>query len=140
MKTAIVYFSKTGHSKKIANAIAKELKITAMNIKENQKPQNVDLLFIVGGIYGNESMPEMTNYIKSLSLENVKKAALVTSCASKNVPQTTVRKLLQEKNIEVLEDEFICQGSFLVMGMGHPNKADIQLAVEFANKIIKNMN
>lgn len=140
MKTAIVYFSKTGHSKKIAKAMAQNLNMEVINIKENKKPENVDLLFVVGGIYGGQSMPEMTNYIKSLSPTNAKKAVLMTSCTSKVTPQATIRTLLQENKIEVLEEEFICQGSFLFMGMGHPNKADFQSAIDFAKKVIENQN
>ncbi len=140
MKTAIVYFSKTGHSKKIAKAMAQNINMEVMNIKENKKPENVDLLFVVGGIYGGQSMPEMINYIKSLSPTNAKKAVLMTSCTTKVTPQATVRTLLQENTIEVLEEEFICQGSFLFMGMGHPNKADFQSATDFARKVIENQN
>lgn len=135
MKTSIIYASKTGHSKKLANAIAKELNTTALNVSSNPKLEKIDLLFVVGGVYGGVSLPELLNYIKTLDNTMVKKVALVTSSASKVVKQDEVRKLLNEKNIEVLKDEYTCQGGFLLLGFTHPNKTDIENAVSFARKI-----
>lgn len=136
MKTALIYASKTGHSGKIANAIAKELNIPAQNISSNPKLENVDLLFIVGGIYGSQSLPELINYIKNLDNGMVKKAVLVTSSASQKVRQEEIRKILNSKNISVIEEEFICKGGFLFMSMKHPNKTDIENAVAFAKKVV----
>jgi len=136
MKTAIIYASKTGHSKKIADAIAQELKVPAQDITTNPKLENIDLLFIIGGIYGSKSLPELTGYLKGLDSTMVKKVTLVTSCVSKNTKQEELRKILYEKNIEVVKDEFICQGSFLFFGLKHPNKIDLENAVSFAKKII----
>lgn len=137
MKTAVLYVSKTGHSKKLGEAIAKELNITAFNMKSNPKLNGIDLLFLVGGIYGGQSAPDLLEYVKTIDNTMVKKVVLVTSCASKQTKQNAVRDLLKEKNIEVSEEEFICQGSFLVMGWGHPNKIDISNAVSFAKEIVK---
>lgn len=134
MKTKVIYYTKTGHSKKIANAIAKSLDITAQDIKQNKVIDETDLLFIVGGIYANDSMPEMKDYVKKLDYSKVKKVVLVTSCTTNKTPQTNIRKILEENKIEVSNDEFICKGSFLFFGIGHPNKEDINNAVEFAKK------
>ena len=130
----IVYATKTRHSKKIAEAIGKTLNIKAENVSGRPVPGDVDLLFIVGGIYGGKSLPELLKFVKSLDAGKIKRAALVTSCASKKQGQDSIRKLLQAKGIEVM-DEIICQGSFLFIGFGHPNKTDIQEAVDFAIRL-----
>lgn len=131
MKIGIVYATRTKHSKKLAEAIGSALNTRAENVAENPVLKDIDLLFVVGGIYGGESMPELLAYAKSLDSKEVRKAVLVTSCASKKQKQDSVRKLLTEKGIDVL-DEMVCQGSFLFMGRGHPNKSDIEQAVNFA--------
>lgn len=133
-KPSIVYATKTGHSKKIAEAIGKALNIQAVNVLARPVLGDMDLLFIVGGIYGGESLPELLEFVKSLDVNRIKRAALVTSCASKKQGQDSIRKLLQGKGIEVL-GEMICQGSFLFIGFGHPNKKDIQEAVDFAIRL-----
>ncbi len=137
MNVSLIYFSRTGHSKKIAEAISKELQIPAEDIKNNPVLGETDLLFIVGGIYGGISDPKMIEYIRKLDSSMIKKAVLITSCVSKKFKQDTVREELVRNNIEVMDAEFICQGSFLVAGLMHPNKADIGAAVSFAKKAFK---
>lgn len=133
-KIRIIYATKTGHSKKIAEAMGKALYVKAENVSTRPVLEDVDLLFIVGGIYGGESLPLLLNFVKALDRGKVKRAVLVTSCATKKHRQDSVRKLLQQKGIEVL-DEIICPGSFLFLRFGHPNKRDIEEAVNFALRI-----
>ena len=139
MNIGLVYATKTNHSKKIAETIAEDLKIEAKNAAQNPKLENVDLLFLVGGIYGGESLPEMLNYVKTLDAGQVKKAVLITSCVSKKMYQASVRKQLAEEGIKIM-DEFVCQGSLLLVGLGHPNKTDIENAVAFARKSVAKLS
>ncbi len=132
-RRSIVYATKTRHSRKLAEAVGKALNVQAQNVSDNPE-QEADILFIVGGIYGGESLPELLAFVKNLDKEKIKRAALITSCASKKQGQDSVRKILQDKGIPVV-DEFICYGSFLFLKMGRPNKDDIQEAVDFAFKI-----
>ncbi|NLG25673.1 MAG: hypothetical protein GX558_09980 [Clostridiales bacterium] len=133
-KAGVVYATMTNHSKKLAAAIGRALHIGAENAKKSPTPEGVDLLFIVGGIYGGESLPELLRFVNGLDGRRVKKAALVTSCLTKKQGQSSVRALLEAKGIEVV-DEFICQGSFLLRGFGHPNQSDVEEAVRFACRL-----
>lgn len=137
MKCRIIYFTKTGHSKEIAEAIAQEFKLQAEDIKTNPVMKDVDLLFIVGGIYGGKSDPAMLGYIKNIDGRMVQKAALITSCASKRKKQDMIRKLLESNQIAVVADEYICRGSFLLIGLGHPNKSDLSQAIAYAKKVVE---
>lgn len=132
MKAAVIYATKTGHSKKIADSIAGGIKVPALDIASRPKLDDVDLLFIVGGIYGGKSIPELLEYLRGLDGSTVREAVLVTSCVSKTAKQEEVRKLLAEKNIRVSEEEFTCQGSFLFFGRKHPDPADLENSVKFA--------
>lgn len=134
MKTSVIYYSKTGHSEKIATAIAQSFGIEPLNIKDNPILEDVDLLFVVGGIYGGKCSPEIQDYLSNLQ-GPVQKAVLITSCLGKITPQKEVRAILQDGNIEVDEEEFICQGSFLLLGRKHPDATDIEDAVAFAKDI-----
>lgn len=135
-KLNLIYATKTNHSKKIAQAVSDVLNVRANNIKDKAVLDETDILFIVGGIYGGESSPELIEYVKALEKEKVKSVALMTSCTSNKQGQSTIKKILEEKGISVL-DEFICPGSFLVLKMGRPNAKDIQAAVQFTAGIIK---
>lgn len=135
-KINIIYATMTKHSKKIAEAVGAALQVKAQNVKENPVLGETGLLFIVGGIYGGESMPEMLEFVKKLDGTKIKSAALITSSVSDKKGQESVRKLLEEKGIKVV-DEMRCFGNFVVVKLGHPNKTEINRAVEFAKALAK---
>ena len=132
MKIAVVYRSMTGHSRKIARAIAGELGVEAQDVKGKPSFKDVDLMFVVGGVYSGESLPEMLEFVRTLDSAAVKKVALVTSSASDKVGQDGVRKILKENGVKVASQEYRCRGNFLVYKMGHPNQREVAGAVEFA--------
>ena len=131
MKNAVIYYTKLGHSKKIAKAIADELNITAQDIHNNPQLDEIDRLYIVSGIYGGVSSPELLSYLKTLNPKQIKKAYLLTSSGGKTTPAANVRALLTELGIPIAEKEFTCQGAIFLFGMGHPNKTDLQNAIQF---------
>ena len=135
-KLSLVYATKTNHSKKIAQAVSDVLNVRANNIKDNPVLDETDILFLIGGIYGGESLPGFIEYVKKIDKEKVKSVALITSCTSKKQSQKTIRKILEDKGIPVV-DEFICSGSFLILKMNHPNDKDIQAAIQFAAGVVQ---
>lgn len=134
MKTVVVYNSKTGHSRKIARAVADALGIEAIDSKSDPMVENVDTLFIVGGIYGGKSNPALVDFASRLDSSTVRKVALITSCASRKFFQTEVRSTLVTRGIDVVTEEVVCWGGFLFSGWGHPNQEDFQSAIEFAKR------
>nr|WP_320024134.1 flavodoxin domain-containing protein [uncultured Acetobacterium sp.] len=134
-RIAILYATKTNHSKKLAEVIGSALKVKARNITENPSLQDIDLLFIVGGIYGGASMPELLAYIKEMEVPELKHSVLVTSCASGKQRQDAVRRILEEKGIRVM-DEFVCKGAILFVALTHPNAKDLKEATDFALEIV----
>jgi flavodoxin len=134
MKASIIYATRTGHSKKIAKAIAKGLGIEALNIKDFPVLEETDLLFIVGGIYGGKSSPQLLEYLKTLVPNKIGKAVLITSAGSLQFSQTDVRQALTKQGIPVATEEYRCRGRVFIYAMGHPSKAEIEAAVEFALK------
>jgi len=134
-KNRIIYATMTKHSKKIAGAIAEKLHLPMQNINERPVLSQTDTLFIVSGIYGGESKPELLEFARQIPKDMVKQVVLITSCTSEKEGQGSLRAVLQEKGIHVKE-EFTCKGSFLFKEFGHPNQADIANAVDFAKKQI----
>lgn len=135
MKNEVIYLTKTGHSKKIAEAVAAALGVQAKDIKTKPALEQVDTLIIVGGIYGGVSDPAMLEYAAGLKGDTVKKAALICSSCGGKAKQDKVRELLRANGVDVCAEEYICRGKFLVFGMGHPNKEEIAGAAAFAKKI-----
>ncbi len=135
-RISVVYATKTKHSKKIAEAVSAALGVPAQNVAGLPKIGETDLLFIVGGLYGNESMPEMLDFVSGLEHGTIKNAALMTSSLANVKGQDSVRSRLQGKGIPVI-DEFRCVGSLLFLRAGRPNKAEVQQAVDFAARLAK---
>lgn len=134
-KVSIVYATMTKHSKKLALAIAEELGIEAVNVTEESKPEKVDLLYIVGGIYGGTCNPVLLSFVNKLDKDMVKKVVLVTSSVSESGRcQKQLKTILHEKEIQLL-DEITCTGGFLFIKLVHPNKKDIQQVVMKAKSI-----
>ena len=138
-KVAVIYATRTKHSKKLADAIGAALGVDAQNITENPDLSEIDLLFIVSGIYGGASMPDLLNFLKEMKAPRLKHAAIVTSCASGKQQQAATREILEEKGIDVI-DEFVCKGTFLFMSLNHPNAEDLKAAADFAQKVVTNRN
>ena len=134
-KTGIVYATKTKHSLKLAEAIGAALNIKPENIDSKPRFVGLDLLFIVGGIYGGESNPELVEYVKSIDPAAVKAVALVTNCASGRQKQLSVRRVLEGNGVEVV-DEFVCKGAILFVALRHPDKKDLANAIKFARRVI----
>jgi flavodoxin len=135
MNICVIYASLTGHSRKIAEAVAESLNVSAKNIRQKPEIKDVDLLFIAGGIYADKCNKKLLDFVKTLNNGNVRNAALITSCASGNARQNAVREILRANGVNVLEDEYICKGSFLFMVKGHPSDEEIKGAADFAVKI-----
>lgn len=134
MNIAVIYATKTNHSKKYAEAVAQRLSVKAQNIADHPKLNDTSMLFVVGGIYGGVGSPELHAYIKGLDASGVKHAAVISSCASKKQKLNEVRDMLIEKGVNVVA-EMILPGSFLFMRIGHPNSKDLQDAADFAERV-----
>lgn len=136
MNIRIVYCSKTGHSKKIAEGISKALSVPAENMSKLTGPVKADLLFLVTGIYGGKCNPAVLTLIQSLTPESIGQVALVTSSMSKGT-QTEIKEALTAQGIPIYPEEYRCKGSFLFFSLGHPSTDEVQEAVEFSLRAAK---
>lgn len=136
MSVQILYATMTGHSKKIAKAICAKTGGQIHDLKTKPSIPACDILFIVSGIYGGESKLELLEFVKKLSSENIKKVVLITS-STRNIQQGNLREALSEAGLNVINEEYHCQGGFLLKAMGHPNRSEVEGAVDFALKRTK---
>jgi hypothetical protein len=134
MKNVIVYKSKTGNSKKIAEAVADALKIEILDAAERPTLEDVNILFVSGGIYAGKSSKDLIRLASCLSRENVKKAAILTTSANGAKNQPALTAALSAKNIKIA-GEYCCKGRFLFAAKDRPYQEDIENAVSFARKI-----
>ena len=138
-RVRVVYATKTKHSKKLAEAIGKELGVDVINAAVCSPIKEMDTLFMVGGIYAGKCNPTLVACAETLDSSVVKQVVLVTSSVSSSQRcQKEIREIIEKKDIKIL-GEISCPGNFLFVKLGHPNAKDVQHVVSEAKKILDSM-
>ena len=134
MKIAIRYYSKTGHTEKLAQAIAEVACVTAYSIHE-KVDEDVDILFLGSSIYGNSIDPQVKQFFDTIDVYIGKIVNFSTAGIMKSTYEQ-IKELTTLYNIELSEDEFHCLGEFGGMNANKPDQKDVEDIKEFARKII----
>ncbi|MDR0858477.1 MAG: flavodoxin [Oscillospiraceae bacterium] len=133
MNIEVRYLSKSGNTKKVAEAIAKALNVTAKPITE-AVPAGTDVLFLGGALYGFGIDEELKTFINNLD-GGIKNAAVFSTTAVVKSAYPQIKPLLVGKGITVLSAEFHCRGEFKFMHKGKPNAGDLADAGKFALEV-----
>ncbi len=133
MTYAVRYYTKTGNTKRLAEAIAKELGVEALPISEPVK-EKVDYLFLGNSYYAFSIDPEVRIFVASLDKEKIGKIVNFGSAAMLNSTYKKVKKEADKVGIAMDEKEFHCKGEFKGIHKGRPNQDDIAEAVRFVKQ------
>lgn len=111
MKVAVRYYSRSGHTKTIAEAMAEALGVEALSIDDPRAAisEDVDLLLIGGGLYAHKLDKVVREYFDSLDGGKVAKAACFSTSSISKHGIVLLKEALEEKGIEVV-DSFYCKG------------------------------
>ena len=135
MKVAVRYYTKTGNTKRLAEAVAKALGVEALPLSEPVE-ERVDLLFLGNSYYAFNIDPEVRDFIRSLDKDKVGKLVNFGSAAMLNSTYRKVKAEADKAGIPMDEREFHCRGEFKGIHKGRPNEEDLKAAAEFAGKIV----
>ncbi len=136
MKIAVRYYSRTGNTKKLAEAIAKAVHAEAKTTDEPLS-EDVDILFLGSSVYANGVDGAIKRFIQDLNV-NVGKVVNFSTAALVKSTYKQVDKLLAEKHVPLAQEEFHCRGSFAMLHKGRPNEEDLKAAMNFAAAIAEN--
>ena len=136
MKIAVRYYTKTGNTKKLAEAVAKAAGTEALPIS-SPITEPVDVLFLGNSYYAFSIDPEVRKFIQGLDKAKVGKIVNFGSAAMLNSTFKKVKAEADKIGIPMDEREFHCKGEFKGMHKGRPNAEDLKAAAEFATAIIK---
>ena len=133
----VIYFSRGGNTRKLAEAIASELGVQAVDVKNAKLSQGQDLIFLGSGCYGKKPSPKMMVFIENNDFQHRKVALFGTSGAGKGMELVDMAEVLKQRNANIL-GSFYCKGkTFMVINRGHPNEEDLNRARKFAREMIK---
>ena len=133
MKYAVRFYTKTGNTKRLAQAVAEELGVEALPITE-AITEPVDVLFLGNSYYAFSIDPEVRTFVASLTKDKVGKIVNFGTAALLKSTSKKVKAETDKVGIPMDENEFHCRGEFKGLHKGRPNEEDLQAAKEFARK------
>lgn len=136
MKIAVRYYTKTGNTKRLAEAVAEAVGVTALPISE-PVTDPVDVLFLGNSYYAFTIDPEVRRFVASLDKEKVGKIVNFGSAAMLNSTYKKVKAEAAKAGIPMDEREFHCKGEFKGIHKGKPDAADLAAVAAFAADIVK---
>ena len=136
MKVAVRYYTKTGNTKRLAEAVAKALGVEALPLSAPVE-ERVDLLFLGNSYYAFSIDPEVRDFIRSLDKDKVGKIVNFGSAAMLNSTWKKVKAEADKVGIPLEEREFHCKGEFKGIHKGRPNAEDLEALAAFAREIVQ---
>ena len=134
MKIAVRYYTKTGNTKRLAEAIAKAAGAEALPISV-PVAEPVDILFLGNSYYAFTIDPEVRAFVASLDREKVGRIVNFGSAAMMKSTWKKVKAVADKAGIRMDEREFHCKGEYKNFHKGKPDEADLKAAAEFARQI-----
>lgn len=132
MNAAVVYFSRTGNTKKVAEAMADEMGCKAVPIGEYDLQKPADLLLIGGAVYGGKLEPSLAEFLGRLEPSGIRRAVLFSTYFMGETATGMMADVLKARGVTVDERRFSCKGKFLFMHRRFPGEAELDQARKFA--------
>lgn len=131
MKVQVRYYSRSGNTKVLADAIAKGANVKAVSIDDDNAliDEKTDILFIGGALYAYGLDSKIKKYISDLDANNIKKAVVFSTSWISKYSIDLLKKELAKKNIDVSEEYIYYKNK--------PNSNELKEAEETTKKILE---
>lgn len=125
---AVRYYSRSGNTRLVANAIADAIHVKAVSVDQSDAPlsEKADVLFIGGALYAYGLDKHLKTYLASLDPAKVGKAVIFSTSWISRHSIDLIRNALASKGIAVAPETFYVKNK--------ANKEQLQKAREFALK------
>lgn len=135
----VLFYSKSGNTRKLADAIAEELGTKATDVTSSSLDSSAKVIFLGSGRYGGLPGPEMEKLIASGDLKGRKVAYFSTywrAGLSADREEKSTTEALKTSGATFL-GSYHCPGKTSIFNGGHPNKEDLDGAKKFAREMVK---
>jgi flavodoxin I len=134
----VVYFSRTGNTKKVAEAMAAELKVTAKDVK-SAGVVSADAFILMGtGCYGATLPKEIADFMKKNTFKGRIMGLFTTSAFGSAAERGLIEKQITERGA-IITHNFKCYGRFLTAKKAHPTAQELENAKQFARMVALTM-
>ncbi|MBR6705885.1 MAG: flavodoxin [Clostridia bacterium] len=135
MKIAVRYYTKTGNTKRLAEAVARAVGAEALPISV-PVAEKVDILFLGNSYYAFTIDPEVRAFIRSLDKSKIGRIVNFGSAAMMNSTWKKVKAEADKAGIKMETREFHCKGEFKGVHKGKPDAEDLAAAAAFAKSVV----
>jgi len=133
MKTAVRYYTRSGNTKKLAEAAASALSVRADDVSVPLL-EKTDILFLCCSYYAFDIDEAVKRFIKE-NKDNIKKIVCIGSSAMMKSMKKPVRRA--SEGIPVADEEFHCRGAFGSIHKNRPDENDLLGVRDFVKGIIE---
>lgn len=130
MRAAVRYYSRSGNTKAVAEAIAEAAGVSAISVDASDAAitEPVDVLFIGGALYAYGLDSHLKDYLKTLKKDDAKQAVVFSTSWISKHSIDLIKKALSEAGISVVSESFHVKNK--------PNDAQLKAAGDFARKYL----
>ena len=137
MSVAVRYYTRSGNTKKLADAIAARLGVEACTVDKGLL-ERVDVLFLGCSYYAFDVDEAVKEFILA-NKWNIGKIVLFGTSAMMKSAYKPVKKVADEARVELTHEEFHCRGQFHFAHKGRPDENDMKAAADFAENVLKSL-
>jgi Flavodoxins len=143
MKIAVRYQSRGGNTRAVANIIAEVLGVKAEPI-DVPLDENVDVLFLGGGVYKWDADPQLKEYLKNLDAQKIGQIVAFSTTGGMNTAVTRIAEYAVKAGIMVNSKKFVLrvllQGhSALGREGGHLTAEQVGKVKQFTNNVFEDL-
>jgi flavodoxin len=138
----VIYFSRSGNTKKVAKAIADELNVKAQHVRSVSSLPEGTYIFLGSGLYFMRPSKLVRDFIQNNDFRGRKVALFGTSTTGIGIETMGMERLLKRKGA-IITGKYYCPGRFFLRIAGkflfirkeRPADKDLEKAGEFARLI-----
>ena len=134
MKIEVRYYTKSGNTKKLAQAVAQAVSVQAEDIS-CALTEKADILFLGCSYYAFDVDPAVKDFIIQ-NKDNIGKIVCFGTSAMMKSIKKPVTRVAKSVGIAVADDEFHCRGQFKSVHKGRPDANDLEAVSAFAKKFL----
>jgi flavodoxin I len=133
---SVLVDSRGGNTRKVADAIAEEMGIKAMDVTPSST-DDAKILFLGSGTYGGKPGEAMMKFIGSGNFSGRKVAIFGTSASVAGGQKliSAMTDMVKQKGATIL-GSYHCRGKMFFVNRRHPNNEDLDNAKKFAREML----
>ena len=138
MNIEVRYFTRSGNTKKLADAVAKALGKVAESV-DTPLDSKSDVLFLGCSYYAFDVDPSIKDFVIKNKDKISKVVCFGSSCMMKSTYKP-MKKVCDAAGVELEKNDFHCKGSFGPFFKGIPGEKELAEVSEFAKKTVERLN